>query len=178
MWGTFQEAVSTPRTMGERLSGTGRVGLALSYLASCALIGSVPLSLVVAALLITVADPLTLGIRSTGVLSLAVTVVLACIGFATLLPLGVLVWSACVVGVARLGSLEARFEPLARVSAYGLSLVAVPLFGPALLPLAAIWMLVAAYASLRTQAGARGAILVLASSLSLCLLPFVLFAWR
>lgn len=178
MWATFAESVSAPLSLGERLSGAGRVGLSLLYLAACTLIGALPLSLLVAALLMTVADPLTLGIRSTGVLSLAVTVVLACIGFATALPLAVLLWSACVAALARLWSLDARFDAVTRASAYGLSLLGVPLLGPGLLPMAAIWMLLVVYASLRAQGDARRAGLVLASSVVLWLLPFVLLARR
>jgi hypothetical protein len=57
-----------------------------------------------------------------------------------------------------------------------LSWVAVPLFGPLLLPLALTWMLVAEHASLRAQrAPAWAALLLNALSWGL---PFVLCRWR
>jgi hypothetical protein len=174
---TFQEALAAPASLGARLSGTGRAGSALVYLALCALLGALPLCLVVAALLLTVADPLTLGLRSTGVLSLAVTVALACIGFATLLPLLYVSWTGSLALCARALGAEARFELLLRAGAYGLSLVAVPLFGPALLPLAAIWMLVAEHAALEAQ-GAGRAVLPLLANAVLWALPFALLWLR
>ncbi|HEX6241849.1 MAG TPA: hypothetical protein VFZ61_13165 [Polyangiales bacterium] len=148
---TFREALLAPAGLGARLSGSGRVGWALSYLALITLLGALPLCLLVAALLLTVADPLTLGLRSTGVLSMAVTVALACIGFATLLPLFYTAWSASLTLWARALGGDARFELLLRAGAYGLSWLAVPLFGPLLSPLALIWMLVAEHAALRAQ---------------------------
>lgn len=163
---TFREAVSAPASLGARLSGTGRGGWALCYLALCALLGALPLCLALAALLLTVADPLTLGLRSTGVLSLAVTVALACIGFATLLPLLMTLWTASLALCARALGAEARFEPLLRAGAYGLSWVAVPLFGPALLPLGLIWMLVAEHAALRAQGTGRALPALLANTLA------------
>jgi hypothetical protein len=132
----------------------------------------------VAALLLTVADPLTLGLRSTGVLSLAVTVALACIGFATLLPLLHALWTLSLVGLGRLFALELRFEPLLRAGAYGLSLLAVPLVGPLLLPLSLMWMLVAVHGALRAQEPSHRALWPLALNALLWCLPFALFALR
>ena len=173
---TSREALLSPASLGARLSGSGRVGWALSYLALSALVGALPLCLLVAALLLTVADPLTLGLRSTGVLSMAVTVALACIGFATLLPLLYTAWSASLTLWTRALGAEARFELLLRAGAYGLSWVAVPLFGPLLLPLALIWMLVAEHAALRAQrAPALRALLL---NVLLWGLPFALLRLR
>jgi hypothetical protein len=173
---TFAEALASPAALGARLSGAGRAGWALSYLALCALIGALPLCLLVAALLLTVADPLTLGLRSTGVLGLAVTVALACIGFATLLPLLHVLWTASLLALSRLFGLELRFEPVLRAGAYGLSLVAVPLLGPLLLPLALLWMGAAVHAALRAQLPSAGSGRALWPLLANALLWSLLFA--
>lgn len=175
---TFREALAAPGALGARLSGTGRAGWALSYLALCALLGALPLCLLVAALLLTVADPLTLGLRSTGVLSMAVTVALACVGFATVLPLLHALWTLSLLALGRLFALELRFEPLLRAGAYGLSLLAVPLFGPLLLPVSLLWMLLAVHGALRAQEpGARVLGPLLLNVLLWCA-PFALFALR
>jgi hypothetical protein len=112
---------------------------------------------------------------------MAVTVALACIGFATLLPLLHVLWTLSLLAIARLFGLEARFEPVLRAGAYGLSLLAVPLLGPLLLPLALLWMGVAVHATLRAQAPegrARWAVWpLLANSLLWCL-SFALLVLR
>lgn len=178
MLSTFREAVSAPRALGARLSGTGRLTWALSYAALCAWLGALPLSLLVSGLLLTVADPLTLGIRSTGVLSLAVTVVLSSIGFASLVPLVVVLWSLTVLATARVLSLPARFELLARASAYGLSLLAVPVLGPLLLPLAWLWLSVSVQAVLASAGDGRRAALAVLWALALWTAPFALLWLR
>lgn len=171
---TFWEAVSTPRRLGRRLSGSGRVGWALGYVAICTFLGTLPLSLVIAALLLTVADPLTLGIRSTGVMSLAVSSVLATVGVASLLPLALALWTAVLQLSARWLGIEARFDLLLRSGAYALSLVALPLIGPALLPVALLFMLSSLHATLSAQSPERPALLALISALALFAAPFAL----
>ena len=177
LFATCREALLSPAGLGARLSGAGRSGWALSYLALCALLGALPLCLLVAGLLLTVANPLTLGLRSTGVLSLAVTVALACIGFATLLPLAYTLWTASLALWSRALGMDVRFELLLRAGAYGLSWLAVPLFGPLLLPLALLWMLAAEHAALRA-AGARRAVVPLLANLLLWAVPFALLWLR
>ena len=86
-------------------------------------------------------------------------------------------WTGSLALWARALGAEARFELLLRAGAYGLSLVAVPLFGPALLPVAAIWMLVAEHAALEAQ-GAGRAVLPLVANAVLWALPFALLWLR
>lgn len=171
---TFWEAVSGPRRLGRRLGGTGRVGWALGYASLCTFLGTLPLSLLVAAGLMTVADPLTLGIRSTGVMSLAVSSVLASVGVATLLPLMLLGWAGLSWLMAGLFGLETRFDLLLRATAYGLSLIAIPLFGPLLVPFALLFMLNTVHALLSAQGQPGSALSALLSACVLVLCPFAL----
>ena len=172
---TFWEAVSTPRRLGKRLGGSGRVAWALGYGALCTLLGTLPLSLVVAALLLTVADPLKLGMRSTGVMGLAVFSVLASVGVATLLPLALAAWAGLLRLTAALFGLDTRFDLLLRAASYGLSLSAIPLVGPLLLPLALLFMLSTVHAALSAQGGAGLALSALLSACALVVSPFALF---
>jgi hypothetical protein len=150
------------------------VGLAFAYAVGCTLLGAVPLSLLLAALLMTVADPLILGMRSTGVLSNAVSSVLAAVALATLLPLLLFAWAFWVFAVARLLLVSVRFELLVRAAVYGFSLTAVPLFGPLLLPLAFVCALSCMQALVATEAAPlRATGIVLLGSL-LVLSPLVL----
>jgi hypothetical protein len=171
---TFWEAVSGPRKLGKRLGGTGRIGWALGYAALCTFLGALPLSLLVAALLMTVADPLTLGIRSTGVMSLAVTSVLASVGVASLLPVLLLAWAGLLRLTAGLFGLDARFDLLLRAATYGLSLLAIPLLGPLLLPLSILFMLNTVHAALSTQGQPVPALSALLSACALVACPFAL----
>lgn len=171
---TFWEAVSTPRALGRRLSGTGRVGWALGYCALTTFLGMLPLSLLVAASLMTVAEPLKLGMRSTGVMSLAVSSALASVGVATLLPLVLLAWVGLVRLSASVFGIETRFDLLLRAACYGLSLLAIPLLGPPLLPLALLFMLSTVHAALAGQAQAGPALSALLSASLLLLSPFAL----
>jgi hypothetical protein len=168
---TFREAVSAPRALGARLSGVGRVGPAFWYAVACTLLGALPLSLSVAALLMTVADPLVLGLRSTSVLSNAVSAVLFAVALATLLPAALLGWASWVFAVARLLRVPVRFDLLARAGVYGFSLVAVPGLGPLLAPLAFLCTLLCMQALLAVQAGSLRATGVMALALLLALAP-------
>jgi hypothetical protein len=171
---TFWEAVTGPRKLGKRLAGGGRVAWALGYAALCTFLGALPLSLAIAALLLTVADPLTLGMRSTGVMSLAVTCVLASVGVATLLPLFLLLWAALLRLMALALGIETRFDLLLRASTYGLSLLAIPLFGPLLAPLALLFMLSTVHATLASEGRAGPALTALLSASLLVACPFAL----
>ena len=171
---TFWEAVSGPRKLGRRLGGSGRVSWALGYAALCTFLGTLPLALLIAALLLTVAEPLKLGIRSTGVMSLAVSCVLASVGVATLVPLFLSAWAGAVRFVAGWFGIDVRFDLLLRASAYGVSLLAIPLLGPVLAPLALLFMLNSVHAALSAQASERAAFLTLLSACTLLGAPFAL----
>jgi hypothetical protein len=171
---TFWEALSGPRKLGRRLAGTGRVGWALGYAALSTFLGTLPLSLLIAALLMTVADPLTLGMRSTGVMSLAVSSVLASVGVATLLPLALLPFAGLLRLTAGLFGIDTRFDLLLRAASYGLSLLAVPLLGPLLLPIALLFMFNTVHAALSSQGQSGPAISALLSSCALLACPFAL----
>jgi hypothetical protein len=151
------------------------VGWALGYGALCTLLGTLPLALLVAALLLTVADPLKLGMRSTGVMGLAVFSVLASVGVATLLPLALVAWAGIVRLTASLFGLDTRFDLLLRAASYGLSLSAIPLFGPLLLPLALLFMLSTVHAALSAQGEGLVALSALLSACALVAGPFALF---
>jgi hypothetical protein len=168
---TFREAVIAPRALGARLSGAGRVGTAFWYAVACTLLGALPLSLSVAALLMTVADPLVLGLRSTGVLSNAVSAVLFAVALATLLPAALVGWASWVFAVARLLRVPARFDLLVRAGIYGFSPVAVPLLGPLLAPLAFVCALLCMQSLLAEQAGSLRATGVMVAALLLALGP-------
>jgi hypothetical protein len=168
---TFKEAVTTPRQLGARLNGAGRVGLAFSYAVSCTLLGTVPLAFLVAALLMTVADPLILGMRSTGVLSNAVSTVLSAVALATLLPAALFGWASWVFLVARVLLVQVRFDQLVRAGLYGFSLIAVPLLGPLLAPLAFVSALLGMQGLLSEQAGPLRATAILLVALLLALGP-------
>lgn len=164
-------AAAAVRALGARLNGAGRVGTAFWYAVVCALLGGLPLSLSVAALLMTVADPLVLGLRSTGVLSNAVSAVLFAVALATLLPAALFGWAFWVFAVARLLRVPVRFELLARAGVYGFSLVAVPLLGPLLSPAAFGCAALCMQASLAAHASSRRATGVMAVALLLALGP-------
>jgi hypothetical protein len=168
---TFREAITSPRRLGARLSGSGRVGLAFWYAALSTLLGALPLALAVASLLMTVADPLVLGLRSTGVLSNAVFAVLFAVALATLLPAALCAWACWVFALARLLRLPVRFDLLVRAGIYGFSLVAVPLLGPLLAPLAFLSALLCTQALLAVEAGGWAASGLLALALLLVLGP-------
>jgi hypothetical protein len=175
---TFREALLSPRSLGLRLSGAGRVGLAALYNVSCGLLGCVPLAVLAAALTMPVADALTLGIRSTSLLSNAVLMVLFAVGTASLLPLALGLWSLLLLALARCLRVTVSFAVLFRASAYGVSLLAVPLLGPLLLPLALLLMLVCLYGALSTAAGSARAAACLLLALALLTAPFLLTALR
>lgn len=171
---TFREALLSPRRLGKRLSGAGRMGWASLYAVCCALLGGVPLSVLLAALMLTVADPLTLGMRSTSLLTSAVFLVLFAVGAASALPLLLLGFAGLVLGVTRLLAADVRFDVLVRASAYGLSLLAVPLFGPLLLPLGLVIMLTCVHGALSAAtSSARASACLLCVLLLLSALPLV-----
>ena len=176
LFATFREALLSPWQLGARLSGEGRLGWAAMYAVCCGLLGAVPLSVLSAALLMTVADPVTLGMRSTSVLSSAVFLVLFTVGAASLLPAVLCVWSALVCGVARAFGVAVRFDVVVRASAYGLSALAVPFFGPLLLPVALVFMMLCLHGALTARAGAARAYGILGATALLFALP--LLVWR
>lgn len=170
-WLTAREAVGSPTRMGSRVGGAGHAFSALLYVTVCALLGLVPLSLILSVPLLTLAKPYEFGLRSTGALSVAVSLVLFSVAGATLLSL---LWSGvafAIWGAARIAGISIRYDVLLRAGGYGLSLLGVPLVGPLLTPIALVQALLAAHAALcaRSQpARATLALSLVAVSVGLC----------
>src|SRR5690242_18258922 len=61
---TAREAVTSPTSVGARLGGAGHVPMALWFVSAAALCGLVPLSLLLAAPFVSLAEPARLGLRS------------------------------------------------------------------------------------------------------------------
>lgn len=171
---TFREALLAPHRLGTRLGGAGRAGLASLYAAVCAALGLVPLAMLTSGLMLTVADPKTLGMRSTSLLSSAVFLVLFAVGVASALPLLLSAWCALLWLGARVLGVQVRLDVLVRASAYGLSPLAIPLFGPVLLPLALLWMLLCVHGALATASSAARATASLLLTVLLLALPWAL----
>jgi hypothetical protein len=166
---TVRDVVSSPTRMGLRLGGAGNLLTALSFVTTCALLGLVPLSVFLAAPLLSVADAVRLGLRSTGVLSVGVSLVLFAVALATLLGLSITVFASWVWLGARALRITVRYDVLVRASAYGWALVALPVVGPLLAPVAGMQSLLATHAALsaRSDAGRAALALVLGCLLGL-----------
>jgi hypothetical protein len=173
---TARDAVGSPSRMGERLGGSGHVLTALSFVTVAALLGLVPLSLILAAPLLAVADAVRLGLRSTGVLSVGVSVVLLAVALATLLALSVLVFTSWVRLAARITGIHVRSDVLLRATSYGLSLLALPVLGPVLLPVAFAQALLATHAALAMRATSQRAALTLVLACTIGLVELGLVA--
>ena len=173
---TARDAVGSPSRMAERLGGSGHVLSALSFVTIAALLGLVPLSLILAAPLLSVADAVRLGLRSTGVLSVGVFVVLLAVALATLLSLSVLVFASWVRMAARITGIRVRSDVVLRATAYGLSLLALPVLGPVLLPLAFAQALLATHRALAIRGDSVRAALTLLIARAIGLAELGLFA--
>lgn len=174
---TVREAIASPRALGARLSGTGQLAFAYLYGACVTLLGGLPLCVLLAALQLTVADPRTLGLRSTSVLSNAVFVVLSAFGAASLVPSLLFALAGLWWGIARVLGLAVRFDVLARATAYGAGLLVIPLLGPLLLPVALLMSATAAFGCLRARAGAGRALAVLLLGMLACAAPLLLLVF-
>jgi hypothetical protein len=164
---TLRESIGSPSRVGARLGGSGHALPALAYVTACGLCGLFPLSIVLAVPLVSVANPYELGLKSTGALSVAVSLVLFSIAAATLLALGVAVLAAAIWGVARVLGVPLRYDVQLRASAYGVSLVALPLIGPLLLPVALVQSLLMSLAVLRARGDAQRAAAVVGIAVAL-----------
>jgi hypothetical protein len=164
---TARDAVGSPTRMAERLGGSGHVLTALSFVTLSALMGLVPLSLLVAAPLLSVADAVRLGLRSTGVLSVGVSLVLFAVALATFLALTVSMLATLVWAAARLCRISVRFDVVLRALSYGVSLIALPVIGPLLWPVAFGQALLASHAALSLRANPGRAALTLAIALAI-----------
>lgn len=171
---TVREAIVRPRLLGAQLSGAGQLGMAYLYGATVTLLGGLPLCVLLAALQLTVADPRTLGLRSTSVLSNAVFVVLSAFGAASLVPSLLLVWAGLLWSCARLLGTVLRFDVLARASLYGVGMLALPVLGPLLLPVALVLSWSAAHGALSAAGDVPRASFALALALTACAVPVVL----
>lgn len=169
---TFLDSVREPGALGQRLSEAGHGTAAFAYAVLCALLGSLPLSFVVTALLALVADAHRLGLRSTSVLTIAVLSLLSPLVASVLFGLWTALWALSAWSGVRLVGGAMRYDRVLRLSAYGMSLLAVPLLGPWLLPLALAMM---AYTLLRAFARELGTARA-TLALVLAALPFGLFA--
>jgi hypothetical protein len=165
---TLREAIGSPSRVGARLGGSGHVLAALSYVTACGVCGLFPLSLVLAVPLVSVANPYELGLRSTGALSVGVSLVLFSVAAATLLALVVALLAGTIWSVARALGVSARYDVQLRATAYGVSMVALPLIGPVLLPLALVQSLLMNRAVLRARSDAGRALVILVVTLVLC----------
>jgi hypothetical protein len=148
---TLRESIGSPSRVGARLGGSGHALAALAYVTACGVCGLLPLSLLMAVPLVSVANPYELGLKSTGVLSVGVSLVLFSIAAATLLSLGVALFAAGIWVVARLLGVPVRYDVQLRACAYGMSMVALPLIGPLLLPVAIVQALLMSRAVLRAR---------------------------
>jgi hypothetical protein len=166
---TLREAIGSPSRVGARLGGSGHVLAALSYVTACGISGGVPLALLMAVPLVSIANPNELGLRSTSVMSIAVSLVLSSVAAATLLALLVAALATLIWLMARLAGVPLRYDVQLRASAYGMSFMALPLIGPALWPVALVQSLIASRAALRARSDARRAAVVLAGALLLAL---------
>jgi hypothetical protein len=158
---TLRDAIGSPTRLGQRLGGSGHIGSALSFVTITALLGLVPLALLMSVPLLSVADPMRLGLRSTGVFSMAIFLVLFSVALATLLGLWVLGFSLCVWLTARLFAIPVRYDVLVRASGYGLSLLALPVLGPLLVPFSLGQTLLACHAVLFARRADERALLAL-----------------
>ena len=158
---TARDAVSSPTRMAERLGGSGHVLTALSFVTASAMLGLVPLSLLAAAPLLSVADAVRLGLRSTGVLSVSVSLVLFAVALATFLALTVSMFATLVWSMARVFRIAVRFDVVLRALSYGTSLIALPVLGPVLAPVAAVQALIATHTALSSRSDGTRALLAL-----------------
>jgi hypothetical protein len=150
---TLRVALGAPITLGTRLGGAGHLVHALQFTALCALSGLLPLALTAAVPLLTWADPPRHGLRSTGLLGAAVSLVPGSLVLATLAALGVPLISAVFWLSARALRVSIRYDVLTRAAAYGLSFLALPLLGPLLLPIGLFWSGLTLYGALYARAG-------------------------
>jgi hypothetical protein len=164
---TLREAIGSPTRVGTRLGGSGNALPALAYVTACGISGLLPLSVLLAAPLVSVANPYEIGLRSTGVLSVGVSLVLFSVAASTLLTLAVAALAGAIWLVARLAGVPLRYDVQLRASAYGVSLVALPLIGPLVLPLAVVQSLLMSRAVLRARSDAGRALIVLAVATAL-----------
>lgn len=137
-WHTWAEAMSSPRRLGVKLAGPGYGLAALGYLLLAALVGVLPLGLLLSALSARGADPFTLGIGSTSALSTSAAWVLGTVAWASLLVLVVVSWALCARGLSAALGRPVALARVLRVLAYGASLVALPCVGPLLVPVALV----------------------------------------
>jgi hypothetical protein len=158
---TLREAIGTPSRVGARLGGSGHALAALSYVTVCGVCGLFPLSLLLAAPLVGAANPYDLGLKSTGALSVGVSLVLFSVAAATLLALGVAAFAAVIWLVARLAGVPVRYDVQLRAIAYGMSMLALPLLGPLVLPIALAQSLLVSRAVLQARGDSGRALIVL-----------------
>ena len=170
---TFLESVRWPGALGTRLCEVGHGAAAFGYAVFSSLVGLLPLSFVVTALLVLVADAHRLGLRSTSVLTIAVLSLLSPLAASVLFGLSLALWALLLWGAARSLGSRMRYDRLLRLSSYGTSLVALPLLGPLLLPVAVLMMLWTVFHALLPSLGGARAGLTLAASAT----PFGLLAW-
>jgi hypothetical protein len=167
---TARDAIDSPSGMAHRLGGSGHILSALSFVTLGALLGLVPLSLLLAAPMLSVADAVRLGLRSTGVLSVSVSMVLFAVALATLLSMTVWLFSGWVWLFARLLKLPVRRDVLLRASAYGMALISIPVLGPLVAPVACVQALLATHTVLaRADASRASLVLGLACAFGLVL---------
>jgi hypothetical protein len=132
------ECVTHPSQVGARLLGSGHAASALVYSVICSILCLLPLALVLDALLFTYLAPEKIGYPSIPVLSLSVAIAGASIAVPTLLTLCFAIWAVLVRFVARRLGGRPSLEVLIRTASYGPSLVALPIAGVLLLPMALI----------------------------------------
>ncbi len=160
-WTTFRVSMRAPVRLGLRLGGAGHAVHALQYAALCSVCGLLPLSLLVAVPLLGWADALRLGLRSTGLLGTAVSLVPFALVVSTLVPLALALLAYWVWLCAFLCGVRVRHDVMLRGAAYGASLLAVPVLGPMLLPLVLGYSGAVQYGALCAHSNRKSALIVL-----------------
>jgi hypothetical protein len=146
---TLRESLGGPVRLGQKLGGAGYMSAALQYTFLCGLCGALPLALLAAVPLLIWADPQRLGLSSTGSLGAAVAGVLGAFVASTLLTLVPVLLGAWGWLLGLSFGTRLRYDVALRAAAYGASLIALPVLGPLLLPLALCWMLLTLFGALR-----------------------------
>lgn len=158
---TCLASLRKPVRLGGRLGGSGHLGPALQYMALCALSGLLPLALALVVPVLGFAEVTRFGIRSTGLLGTAASLLPLALVLSTLLPLLGLLASRWIWLCARACGARVRYDVVLRGFAYGLSPLAIPLLGPLLFPFALGLSTTVLYGVLRVRAGSRRALTTL-----------------
>jgi hypothetical protein len=164
---TLRQASTGPLQLGGRLAGAGHLVRALEFALLCAVSRLLPLSMLAAVPLLTWADAAKLGLDSTGFLGTAVSLLPGSLVLSTLWAVGVAAFAAWLWVCASALGIVVRFDVLTRAASYGASPLALPVFGPLLLPLALCCSGLTLYGALRVRASSGRA----AASVALACLP-------